>query len=285
MGSPPMPTILTVAGSDSSGGAGIQADLLAIAANGGLGAAVVTAVTAQNTLGVAAIDPVRPAMVRAQLEAVFDDLEVAALKTGMLVSEDTVGVVSELIRERRPPAVVCDPVIASTSGHRLLTEGGVRAFVRELLPLATLVTPNVDEAEILTGLRPRDRREAEEAARRIVALGARAVLLKGGHLEDDRGTDVLVSGATAQTFVAPWIDVGRIHGAGCAYSAAIATHLGRGIALGEAIECSKEFVSRAIRGARAVGRGAIPPDAMFFVRDPSPDDWLRRVRELAPVRS
>lgn len=253
------PTILTIAGSDSSGEAGIQADLRAIVAIGGHGAAALTAVTAQNARGIRAIDPVRPDMVRAQLDAVFDDLEVAALKTGMLASEETVGVVAEVLRERRPPFVVCDPVIASTSGRRLLTDGGIRALVRELLPLATVVTPNVDEAEVLCGLRPRNRIEAQEAAGRIVALGANAVLLKGGHLEDDRATDVLVCGGTARTFVAPWIEAARARGTGCLYSAAIATHLGLGVALVEAVALSKEYVSRAIGRGLPVGIGAVRP--------------------------
>ena len=162
------PTILTIAGSDSSGGAGAQADLKAIAACGAHGACVLTAVTAQNTQRVDARETLSPGLVLAQIDAVFADLDVVAVKTGMLASETTVQAVADGLQHHGPPALVVDPVIVSTSGTRLLTPAGVDAMVERLFPLATVVTPNVDEAEWLSGLRPRDTAEAEEAGRRIL---------------------------------------------------------------------------------------------------------------------
>jgi hydroxymethylpyrimidine/phosphomethylpyrimidine kinase len=272
------PTILTIAGSDSCGGAGIQADLKSIAANGGYGASVVTAVTAQNTRGVTGVEEISPGMIEAQIDAVFDDLEIAAVKTGMLASARTLEVVAARLRARRPRWIVCDPVMVSRSGARLLAEDALDALVRELLPLADLVTPNADETAVLAGTRPRNRDEAVEAGGRIVARGARAVLVKGGHLDDDPATDVLVTVEGSRVFTSTWIDTPHTHGTGCTYSAAIATHLGRGLDLESAIEVSKRFLTCAIRGGLAIGRGAGPTDPFFFLGDDGDPPWIERSR-------
>jgi hydroxymethylpyrimidine kinase/phosphomethylpyrimidine kinase/thiamine-phosphate diphosphorylase len=260
------PTILTIAGSDSSGGAGLQGDLKAIAANGGYGASVVTAITAQNTLGVTAIREVDPAMIRAQIEAVFADLEVAAVKTGMLASRTVIETVAEELASRRPAHLVCDPVMVAKSGARLLEESAVEALVERLLPHVDLVTPNVDEAAVLAGVRPRDREEAAEAGRRILERGPRAALVKGGHLAGEPGTDVLVTRDGTWAFEAPWIETPHTHGTGCTYSAAIATYLGRGLNLHDAVARAKTFLTEAIRAGGPVGGGVGPTDPFFVLR-------------------
>ena len=261
------PTILSIAGSDSSGGAGAQADLKAIAACGAHGACVLTAVTAQSTQGVDAQEIVSPGLVLAQMDTVFADLDVVAVKTGMLGSETIVEAVAEGLQRHGPPALVVDPVIVSTSGHRLLTPAGVEAMVERLFPLATVVTPNVDEAEMLSGLRPRDAAESQEAGRRILDRGARAVLIKGGHLGGENSADVLVTPAATRSFRAPRIDTQPVHGTGCVFSAAIATHLGHGHDLEQSIALSKELVGRAIRSARHVGRGAAVVEPLFALSE------------------
>lgn len=273
------PTILTIAGSDSCGGAGIQGDLKSIAANGGYGASVITAVTAQNTVGVGRVDEIDPGMIEAQMDAVFDDLEIAAVKTGMLASSPTIDAVAKGLQAHRTGRVVCDPVMISKSGARLLAEEAIDTLVRELVPLADLITPNADEAAVLAGIRPRNRDEAVEAGRRILGRGARAVLVKGGHLDDDPATDVLVTPEGTRFFTATWIDTPHTHGTGCTYSAAIATHLGRGLELESAIDLSKRFLTNAIRGGLAIGSGIGPTDPFYFLTDEGDPPWVVRARE------
>jgi hydroxymethylpyrimidine/phosphomethylpyrimidine kinase len=271
------PIILTIAGSDSSGGAGIQGDLKAIAANGGYGASVLTAITAQNTRGVHEIEEVRPEMIRAQMRAVFDDLDVATAKTGMLASKEVVGAVAEGLAPASPRWLVCDPVMVSKSGASLLGDDAVETLVEKILPLADLVTPNVDEASVLGDLKVRGLDDAVKAGRRILERGARAVLVKGGHLAEDRGADVLVTRDGQRVFASEWIETKHTHGTGCTYSAAIATHLGRGLPLERAIELAKEFVTEAIRGGEAVGGGVGPTDPFFFLRERSISRWIERL--------
>lgn len=281
-------TVLTIAGSDSSGGAGIQADLKAIAANGGYGATVVTAITAQNTTGVARVEALSAALVRAQMDAVFDDLRVAAVKTGMLASEEIVRTVAEGLRARGPAHLVCDPVMISKSGHALLPAECVEALRTLVLPLADLVTPNVHEAEALSGMVAiRSVEDAERAGRRILELGARAVLVKGGHLAQAGATDVLVTRDGTRVFRGLWVETRHTHGTGCTFSAAIATWLARGASLVDAIEAAKEFVTEAIRAGLPVGRGTGPTDPFFFLRGSAEGErWLARLRGAgAPRRS
>jgi hydroxymethylpyrimidine/phosphomethylpyrimidine kinase len=264
------PVILTIAGSDSSGGAGIQADLKAITACGGYGASVLTAVTAQNTRGVSAAWTVPVTMIRAQIDAVFEDLSVVACKTGMLATKEVVGAVAERLGRYAPRFFVCDPVMISKSGHTLLAEDCIGAVRDELLPRATLVTPNVHEAERLTGLAVRTPAEAERAGRTLVASGAQAALVKGGHLAERRGVDVLVTRSGSTVIEGEWIDTVHTHGTGCTYSAAIATALARGFALEDAVRRAKRFLTEAIRAGWAVGGGHGPTDPFFFLRGAPP---------------
>ena len=196
-----IPVVLTIAGSDSSAGAGIQADLKTISANGGYGVSVITAVTAQNTLGVTAAAELDLDLVRAQADAVFGDLRVAAVKTGMLASAPMIETVAKVLRDHRPPHYVIDPVMISKTGFPLLRPDAVAALGELLLPLATLVTPNVHEAQALTGREVHTLVQAEAAGRQLVAAGARAVLVKGGHLEEALATDNLYSPNFAQPTV------------------------------------------------------------------------------------
>jgi hydroxymethylpyrimidine/phosphomethylpyrimidine kinase len=252
------PVALTIAGSDPSGGAGLQADLKTFAAFDVYGAAVVTALTAQDTTGVRAVADVPPAFVAAQLDAVLDDLPVAAAKTGMLGREAVVEAVAERLRARPVARLVVDPVLVATSGHPLLEPGGLAVLRARLLPLATLVTPNLDEAAALTGRRVGTVAEMRDAARALVDLGAGAALVTGGHL-DAEATDVLCEGAVVTELSTPHREVPPgLHGAGCALSAAVTAGLARGRPLGEAVAVAKDWVTSAIETAVAVGRGRRP---------------------------
>ena len=270
-----IPVVLTIAGSDSSAGAGIQADLKAISANGGYGASVITAITAQNTRGVTAAAEVDLDLIRAQADAVFGDLQVAAVKTGMLASAGVIATVAKVLRDHRPPHYVLDPVMISKTGFPLLQPEAISALDELLLPLATLVTPNVHEAKALTGLEVRTPAQAEAAGRQLVAAGARAVLVKGGHLEVERATDILVTREGVRVFRGEPVDAVHTHGTGCTYSAAIATHLAHGRSLEDAIVRAKAYVTEAIRGGLPVGQGIGPTDHFFYLRQPG--EWERWV--------
>lgn len=273
-----IPIVLTIAGSDSSAGAGIQADLKAISANGGYGASVITAITAQNTRGVTAATEVDLDLILAQADAVFGDLRVAAVKTGMLASAAVIETVGKVLRDHRPPLYVLDPVMLSKTGFPLLRPDAVAALGETLLPLATLVTPNVHEAQALTGLPVRTLAEAEAAGRRLVAAGARAVLVKGGHLEERPATDVLVTSEGVRIFSGEHVEARHTHGTGCTYSAAIATQLAHGRSLEDAIVRAKAYVTEAIRAGLPVGHGIGPTDHFFYLRRPSESErWLARL--------
>jgi hydroxymethylpyrimidine/phosphomethylpyrimidine kinase len=273
-----IPVVVTIAGSDSSAGAGIQADLKAISANGGYGATVLTAVTAQNTRAVTAAADLDPALIRAQIDAVFDDLSVGAVKSGMLSSAAIIETVARSLRDRHPAHYVLDPVMVSKTGFPLLRPEAVAALRRDLLPLATLVTPNVHEAAALTGGAVRTLTDAEAAGRRLLETGARAVLVKGGHLAEAPATDVLVTRDGVRTFVGEALDARHTHGTGCTFSAAIATQLAHGWPLEEAIVRAKTYVTEAIRGGLAVGQGVGPTDHFFFLRRlGEAERWLARL--------
>jgi hydroxymethylpyrimidine/phosphomethylpyrimidine kinase len=242
-----IPVVLTITGSDSSAGAGIQADLKAISANGGYGASVITAITAQNTRGVTAAGELALDLIRAQADAVFGDLRVAAVKTGMLASAPVIETVAQALRDHRPPHYVLDPVMISKTGFPLLRPEAVGALREALIPLATLLTPNVHEAQALAGFPVRTLADAEAAGRHLVAAGARAVLVKGGHLEERPATDVLVTSAGVRIFSGEHVDGRHTHGTGCTYSAAIATQLAHGRSLEDAIDRAKAYVTEAIR--------------------------------------
>ncbi|HEY7140602.1 MAG TPA: bifunctional hydroxymethylpyrimidine kinase/phosphomethylpyrimidine kinase [Methylomirabilota bacterium] len=273
-----IPTVLTIAGSDSSAGAGIQADLKAISANGGYGATVITAVTAQNTRGVTAAAELDLDLIRAQADAVFGDLRVAAVKSGMLASSPVIETVAKILRDHRPSHYVLDPVMVSKTGFPLLRPEAVTALTELLLPLATLVTPNVHEARALTGMEVHTVAHAEAAGRLLVARGARAVLVKGGHLEEGPATDVLVTPGGVRAFPGARIDARHTHGTGCTFSAAIATQLAHGRSLEDAIGRAKAYVTEAIRAGLAVGQGIGPTDHFFYLRQPGEcERWLLRL--------
>ncbi len=261
-----LPVILTVAGSDPSGGAGIQADLLTIAAVGGYGASTVTAITVQNSRGLRSVRPVHPDLIREQMEAILEDMPVAAVKTGMLVRTDVILAVCGVLRNLRPDNIVVDPVMAATRGGNVMDDDGVQAVRKHLLPLATLLTPNVPEAERLTGLPVRTVEQAGDAGRMLLDAGAKAVLVKGGHLPDAPGTDVLVTGGGTDVFPGRWQDQPDSHGTGCVLSAAITTFLGLGNDLPTAVDRGRSFLAAALRHGRAPGRGPGSVDPMFRLR-------------------
>lgn len=254
----PIPVALTIAGSDSGGGAGIQADLKTFHAFGVFGTSAITALTAQNTTGVLAVHAVPPAMVQAQIRAVAEDLAPAACKSGMLASRDIILAVAEAIRDYGLRPYVLDPVMIATSGDRLLDEGAEAALAAALLPLCTVVTPNLDEAAVLTGRAVRDETEMRDAARSLVGMGAGAALVKGGHLSGDAVVDVLFDGAGFHTWRRPRIETRSTHGTGCTLSAAIAAGLARGSDLPRAVADGLDFVHRAIARAPRLGSGNGP---------------------------
>lgn len=245
--------MLTIAGSDSGAASGIQADLKSIAAHGGYGVTVLTAVTAQNADAVTATMPVPATVVTAQIDAVRAGFEVAAVKSGMLVDAERVVAVARVLKAWQPPNYVVDPVIVSTSGHTLLSPTGVDAMVRELLPLAALITPNVSEAERLAGMTIESISDAHAAGEIILRHGCGAVLIKGGHLGSSPATDVLIHPGGTLVFHGDFVADARPRGTGCTLSATIATLLGRGDSLVEAVGSAKDYVGRAIRHAAAGG--------------------------------
>ncbi|HEU5357481.1 MAG TPA: bifunctional hydroxymethylpyrimidine kinase/phosphomethylpyrimidine kinase [Gemmatimonadales bacterium] len=255
---PLLPIALTVAGSDSGGGAGIQADLKTFHQFGAYGTSVLTAVTAQNTVEVRRVDPLDPGLVRAQLDALADDLPPAALKTGMLATGAIAIVVAETIAGRAWRHYVLDPVMTSTSGHRLLDAAAASTVRDRLLPLAELVTPNLDEAEALTGIVVRDPAAMDDAGRRLLALGAGAVLVKGGHLAGDDLVDVLVTRTGIRRFRHRRVATNSTHGTGCTLSAAITAGLALGWELERAVTTALDFVARAIAAAPGLGSGKGP---------------------------
>lgn len=245
---------LTVAGSDSGGGAGIQADLKTFSAFRVFGMSVITAVTAQNSLGVQGVENLPPAFVAQQLRSVLTDFGADAAKCGMLSTAPIIEAVAAALREHPVEKLVVDPVMVAKSGDPLLQPDARKALAERILPLALVVTPNLPEAEALAGIPVAERRDMEEAARRIHALGPRYVLVKGGHLKGD-ALDLLWNGREATAFSTPRVDSPNTHGTGCTFSAAITAGLARGQALGDAIREAKAYVTRAIRDGFRAGHG------------------------------
>jgi hydroxymethylpyrimidine/phosphomethylpyrimidine kinase len=258
----PVPVMLTIAGSDPSGGAGIQADLKTASALGVYGASVVTALTAQNTRGVTGIHAVPPAFVVEQYESVMCDLDVRAVKIGMLGSVDVVEAVASMLERRPAPALILDPVMIASSGDRLIPADAERAIHDLLVPLAGLVTPNVPEASALSGVVIEGVDDLAEAGRALLRLGAGAALVKGGHLPGPESSDVLVTAGAARRLVRSRIDTVNTHGTGCTLSAAIASYLVRGLALADAVEAARDYLQRALVAGsrRRVGAGRGPVD-------------------------
>ncbi|MDO9400889.1 MAG: bifunctional hydroxymethylpyrimidine kinase/phosphomethylpyrimidine kinase [Polaromonas sp.] len=250
------PRVLSIAGSDSGGGAGIQADLKTIAALGCYGMTAITALTAQNTQGVRSIHGVPPEMLRDQIDAVIEDIGADAVKIGMLHAPEIVQTVADAIDRHRLVNVVLDPVMVATSGAVLISEGAVAVLVRELFSRAALITPNLDEAALLVGRTLHSESEMEAAARELLAKGARAVLLKGGHLPGDVVPDLLLRhGHAAHWMRAPRIRSGNTHGTGCTLSSAIAAYLAQGDELLPAVERARIFIRGALQAGAAVRTG------------------------------
>jgi hydroxymethylpyrimidine/phosphomethylpyrimidine kinase len=253
-----MKTALTIAGSDSGGGAGIQADLKTFAAHRVYGTSAITALTAQNTLGVEAVHLVPAEFVTAQIEAVAGDIGCDAVKTGMLATSAIVEVVAAAVEELELPNLVVDPVMVAKGGDRLLADDAVLAMRTVLLRLARVVTPNVPEAEALAGMPVRSLADAREAARRILRFGPAAVLVKGGHLPGDTITDLLVDGSQVIELTGPRIAGRHTHGTGCTLAAAITARLALGQSLEDAARGAKAYVAGAMRNGIAVGAGHQP---------------------------
>jgi hydroxymethylpyrimidine/phosphomethylpyrimidine kinase len=248
---------LTIAGSDSGGGAGIQADLKTFMALSAYGTSVLTAVTAQNTLGVQGVVELPPEFVAQQFDSVLSDIGTHAAKTGMLSSAPLVHVVSKKLREYNIRQLVVDPVMVAKGGHPLLREEAHQALVEALLPLALIVTPNLHEAGLLANMEVNDRTAMEEAARRIKALGPAYVVVKGGHLEHE-ACDLLFDGFSFRAYAAPKLSTVCTHGAGCTFSAAITAGLAKGLIVEEAVAVAKTFVSRAMAAGVLIGQGHAP---------------------------
>ncbi len=257
--------VLTIAGSDSGGGAGIQADLKAMSANGTYAMSVLTSVTAQNTQGVTAIHELPATIVQAQLDAIFDDFDVAAAKTGMLSSAPLASLVSRTLRHHRLPHLIVDPVMVSQSGRDLLQPDAIDIIKHELIPLASVLSPNLPEAERLTGLTIRSLADARQAAKALHRLGCQHVLIRGGHSLDRPATDLLYDGRFFTLYQGEWIDTPHTHGTGCTFTAALAAHLAVGKPLPDAVEAAKQYVTSAIRHSLAIGRGRGPTNHFYFL--------------------
>lgn len=252
-----MKTVLSIAGTDPTGGAGIQTDLKTFEAHGVYGMAAITVVIAQNTTGVTAMQPVSAALVGQQLDCVFRDIRPDAVKIGMLYDEDIVHTVAERLRRYGAPPIVLDPVIRSSSGHALLQPAAEHALLEELFPLCTLVTPNLAEASAICGYPVTDRAQMERAAKDIAACSGHAALVKGGHLADC-ADDLLFDHGTLHWLSAPRIDNPNTHGTGCTLSSAIACGLAQGLPLTESVTRAKRYLTACIRCGLALGHGSGP---------------------------
>lgn len=252
-----MKHLLTIAGSDSSGGAGIQADLKTFAAHGTFGMSVITAVTAQNTCGVTKVQDIDCEIVQAQIEAVFDDIRVDAVKIGMVSKPEIIETIADSLLKYKPEIIVVDPVMISKSGYPLLAPEACETLIKKLLPLATLLTPNLPETEAITGMKVKNKADMLLAAEKIIALGVKAVLVKGGHLED-QADDLLFDGKQEIWFSGKRIATKNTHGTGCTLSSSLAANLAKGMNLADAVAASKQYVTEAIAHSLAIGSGCGP---------------------------
>jgi hydroxymethylpyrimidine/phosphomethylpyrimidine kinase len=252
-----MKTALTIAGSDSGGGAGIQADLKTFSAHGVFGMSVITSVTAQNTVEVRSVQHIDTNIIRDQIAAVLDDIGADAIKIGMLGTAEIVRTVAEMLALYQPKHVVLDPVMISKSGHPLLEEDAAAELRNTLLPLASLITPNVPEAEALSGRKIESKQDVYDACEAIYQLGAQAVLIKGGHLAGN-SDDLFYDGKTFSWFNSERIETSNTHGTGCTLSAAIAANLAKGETMSRAIENAKTYITGAIQNSLSIGKGHGP---------------------------
>lgn len=250
--------VLIVAGSDSGGGAGIQADIKAVTALDGFAATAITALTAQNTVGVHGVEPVPIPFIRQQMRVVLDDLGADAVKTGMLATVEVIGAVAAELRTLGAVPVVVDPVMVAKGGHRLLDPDATDAVIRELLPLADVLTPNAPEAETLTGMAIGGEEDQRAAGLRLLEMGARSVLMKGGHLPGDTVVDLLLTRDGETRFTSLRVDTRHTHGTGCTLASAVACGLAQGLSVVDAVGRARRYVAEAIRTAPGYGRGHGP---------------------------
>jgi hydroxymethylpyrimidine/phosphomethylpyrimidine kinase len=282
-----LPRVLTIAGSDSGGGAGIQADLKTFTALGCFGMTAITAITAQNTRGVQGVHVIPPGEVARQMTSVLDDIGVDVIKTGMLPSAETIEtVVVELCKQMKPhgdttgdphetdlsPKLVVDPVMVATSGDSLITEDARKVLQEKLLPLTYVVTPNIPEAEALSGISIESEATLRQAAEAIYALGPQYVLIKGGHLQGADAIDWLFNGVGWQAFSAPRVNTKNTHGTGCTFAAAIAALLAQGLEIGSAVQGAKDYLTGALKESLSIGAGHGPVNHMWNIQPPSRAD-------------
>ncbi|NCD11349.1 MAG: bifunctional hydroxymethylpyrimidine kinase/phosphomethylpyrimidine kinase [Epsilonproteobacteria bacterium] len=248
---------LTIAGSDSSGGAGIQADLKAFSANGVFGMSVITAITAQNTQGVLAVEDVSSSIIAHQIEAIFDDIRVDAIKIGMVSRPETIEIIAQTLKKYPLPPLILDPVMISKSGYNLLQPKAQKALMELLVPMATLITPNLPEAEVMVGYKIDTVALMKRAAEDLHKLGCRHVLVKGGHLEED-ATDVLFDGEMFSFLHVKRLATKHTHGTGCTLSSAIAANMAQGMCVQKAVEVAKAYITEVITHGFALGKGVGP---------------------------
>lgn len=257
-----MKKVLTIAGSDCSGGAGIQADIKTITAHKMYAMSVITALTAQNTTGVYGVFEAAPEFVGKQLDCIFEDIRPDAVKIGMVSNIDIIEVIAQKLCEYKAERVVVDPVMVSTSGGKLLNDNAIEALIKNLFPLATIITPNIPEAESLAGSAIRGRTDMQKAAHKISELTKGSVLIKGGHLEDS-ADDLLFTAGAAIWFDAPKIDNPNTHGTGCTLSSAIACNLARGLSISKSVRNAKEYITGALKASLKLGKGHGPLDHCY----------------------
>ena len=258
--------VLTIAGSDSGGGAGIQADIKSMSANGVYAMSVITAITAQNTEEVTDVFELPPSIIAAQIDAIFDDFDVSAVKTGMLSSSAIIQVVVGMLKPQHQASLIVDPVMIAKSGRALLKPDAVEVLKKELLPLALVVTPNIHEAQQLSGIEITSLADARRAAKVIYQFGCRHVLIKGGHLLAERATDLLYDGRFFNVFRGEFIETPHTHGTGCTFASAIAAHIARGKSVVDAVQAAKTYLTEAIRNSFAIGHGKGPTDHFYFLQ-------------------
>lgn len=266
MASRTLPQVLTIAGSDSGGGAGVQADIKSMSANGVFAMSVITAVTAQNTEDVTDVFELPTSIIAAQIDAVFDDFEVSAVKTGMLSSAAIVELVAKMLAIQKVPNLVVDPVMISKSGHALLKPDAIDALKKLLFPLALVVTPNIHEAQQLSGIAIGTLADARRAAKIIHGFGCQHVLIKGGHLASDRATDLLYDGRFFTIYKGEYIETPHTHGTGCTFASTLAAQLARGKSMTEAAQAAKTYLTETIRHSLAIGHGTGPTNHFYFLQ-------------------
>ena len=258
---------LTIAGSDSGGGAGIQADLKTFAAHGVYGTSALTAITSQNTRGVTDVWELPASLIESQIDAVITDIGADVVKTGMLSSSTIIEIVAAKARQYSLDALVVDPVMVAKGGDRLLRDDAVDALRSLLVPIAMVMTPNIPEAETLLGVKIETLEDAKEAAQALVGMGARAVVVKGGHLKGPP-TDILYDGEEFRAYTSRRIETTSTHGTGCTFASAIAANLAKGLPLRQAVSLAKSYVTSAIRMAQPIGRGHGPLNHFYMLKDP-----------------